>query len=174
MSSSSNLAELRDCQQEPGAVRHQAVTETWPIEARTLLAVLVVAMAIGLLAVGRDWGTPTPKAFTAAPILVLDANSAPPQVMGALPTLGSTLVRRWADARTERPFSSLNDARRRVRGFGPASVAQIGPYLRFDPRPDPPTDDVESPVAGGSKRAWESIQTTDIAGERVDRLIGRR
>jgi competence protein ComEA len=174
MCSGSNLAKVRDGEKEPGAARHHAVAETWPVEARTLLAVLVVAMAIGLLTVCRDAGSSSRKAFAAAPNLVLDPNSAPPQVLEALPTLGPALVRRWVAARAQRPISSLADAGRRVRGLGPASRAQIAPYLRFEPPPVPPSAEVEAPVAAGSKRASESIQTADIAGERVDRLIGRR
>jgi len=172
MSSGSNLAATRDGEIETGAARHHAVAETWPVEARTLLAVVVVTMAIGLLTVCQDAGSASRRAFAVTPNLVLDPNSAPPQVLEALPTLGPALVRRWVAARAERPISSLADARRRVRGLGPASLAQIAPYLRFEPRPVAPTDEVESPVAAGSKR--ESIQTADIAGERVDRLIGRR
>jgi len=172
MSSRPNLTEARNGEKEPGAAWHTAVAEAWPAEARTLLAVLAVAMAIGLRTVCQDAGSSSRKAFAVAPKLVLDPNSAPPQVLEALPTLGPTLVRRWVAARAERPISSLADARRRVRGLGPASLAQIAPYLRFEPRSEPQSDEVESPVAAGSKR--ESIETADIAGERVDRLIGRR
>jgi competence protein ComEA len=172
MSSGSNLAKARDGEKEPGAARHTAVAETWPVEARTLLAVAVIAIAIGLLTVCRDTGSSPTKAFAVAPNLVLDPNSAPPQVLEALPTLGPTLVRRWVAARAERPISSLADARRRVRGLGPASIAQIAPYLRFEPRTEPPSDEVKTPVAAGSKR--QRIETADIAGNRVDRLIGRR
>jgi len=172
MSSGPYLTETRDGEKEPGAARHTAVAETWPVEARTLLAVIAVTTAIGLMTACRDAGSSSRKVFAVAPNLVLDPNSAPPQVLEALPTLGPTLVRRWVAARGERPISSLADARKRVRGLGPASLAQIAPYLRFEPRPVAPTDEVGSSVAAGSKR--ESIDTADIAGERVDRLIGRR
>jgi competence protein ComEA len=172
MSSGPNLTEARDGEKEPGAARHTAVAETWPVEARTLLTVIVVTMAIGLMTVCRDAGSSSKKVFAVAPNLVLDPNSAPPQVLEALPTLGPTLVGRWVAARAERPISSLADARRRVRGLGPASLAQIAPYLRFEPRPVAPTDEVEPPVAAGSRR--KSIETAAIAGEHVDRLLGRR
>ncbi len=172
MSSRPNLAEARDGEEEPGAPRHAAVAETWPVEARTLLALVVVTMGLGLTTLGRDAGSSSRKAFAAAPNLVLDPNSAPPQVLEALPTLGPALVGRWVAARGERPFSSLADARKRVRGLGPASLAQIAPYLRFEPGPVARTDELESQVTAASKP--ESIETADISGERVDRLIGRR
>jgi len=172
MSSRPSLAETRDGEQKPGATRHAAVAETWPLEARTLLAVVAVTMAIGLLTVCRDAGSPSRKAFAAVPNLVLDPNSAPPQVLEALPTLGPTLVGRWVAARAERPFSSLADARRRVRGLGPASIAQLEPHLRFEPGPVARTDPVKNQAAAGTK--LKSIETADISGERLDRLIGGR
>jgi competence protein ComEA len=172
MSSELNLAEVRDGENEPGEARHYAVAETWPVGARALLAVAAFAMAIGLLTVSWDAGTSSRKSFAVAPNLVLDPNSAPPQVLEALPTLGPTLVRRWVAARAQRPISSLADARRRVRGLGPASLSQIAPYLRFEPRPVAPADGVEGRLAAGTKR--KSIETVAIDRERVDRLIGRR
>ncbi len=156
---------------QPGAARDHAVTETWPIEARRLLAVLVVAMAIGLLTVRPDWSTSPPKAFASAPELVLDANSAPPQVIEALPTLAA-LVRRWVVARAERPFSSLDDARRRVRGLGPASLLQIAPYLRFPLRGISPSDALDSRLASRSKR--DLTKTAHVTDRRLDRLAQRR
>ncbi len=172
MSSTPNSAEAWRGDHEPGAPQQHTVAETWPVEARLLLAVAVVTLAIGLLTVCQDCGSSSRNAFAVAPILVLDPNSAPPQVLEALPTLGPTLVRRWVVARAERRFSSLADARRRVRGLGPASLAQIAPYLRFEPRPDPPTDDYAG--ADAASPSGESIKTADVAGERVDDLIGRR
>ncbi len=172
MSSGPDRTAVRDGETDPGAPRHTAVAETWPVEARTLLAVVVVTMGLGLMALCRDGGSSSTKALAAAPNLVLDPNSAPPQVLEALPTLGPTLVGRWVAARGERPFSSLADARRRVRGLGPASLAQIAPYLRFGPGLVARTDEVESQPAAASEQ--ESIETADISGERVNRLIGRR
>ncbi|MGO9920098.1 MAG: ComEA family DNA-binding protein [Isosphaeraceae bacterium] len=172
MSSEPDRAADRDGEKEAGAARVTAVAQTWPIEARTLLALAVAPMAIGLMIVCRDAGSSSRGSFASSPNLVLDANSAPPRVLEAVPTLGPALVGRFVAARAERPFSSLADARSRVRGLGPASLAQIAPYLRFETGRVARTDEVESQPAAGSKR--ESIETADVSGERVDRLIGRR
>jgi len=172
MSIGSNRAEVRDGTEEPSAARHHARAEIWPAEARALLAVIVVAMAIGLLSMCRRPESSSPKAFAVAPKLVLDANSAPPQVLEALPTLGPTLVRRWVAARAQRPILSLADARKRVRGLGPASLAQIAPYLKFESQAVPPADGVAPAVATASK--GESTEMAAIDGERVDRVVGLR
>jgi competence protein ComEA len=131
-----------------------------------------MTMAIGLMTVGRDREASSKKAFVDAPNLVLDPNSAPPQVLEALPALGPTLVRRWVAARAERPIASLADARRRVRGLGPAGLAQIAPYLKFEPRPVPLEHEVKNPVAAGAEH--ESIETAAVSGEPVNGLFGRR
>jgi competence protein ComEA len=172
MSSTPNLVATRERENRRGTAQHTPVAETWPFEARALLVVVVFTIGIGLMTLCRDSGSSSKNAFMVAPKLVLDPNSAPPQVLEALPTLGPALVRRWVAARSERPISSLADARRRVRGLGPASLAQIAPYLKFESESAPPSNEGETPVFGGSERG--SIETADIAGERVDRLIGRR
>jgi DNA uptake protein ComE-like DNA-binding protein len=169
MSTTRVFAEVRHCETEPGAARQPAVSETWPIEARTLLAVIAAATAIALFILNPDSGKSRGKEFAAAPNLVLDGNSAPPQVMQALPTFGPAMVRRWVAARTERPFSSLDDARRRVRGLGPASVPQIAPYLRFESSSVSPSDGFARNLATDSKRA--SIKMDYTAGEPINRLV---
>jgi competence protein ComEA len=71
------------------------------------------------------------------PVLVVDANTAPPQVLLALPRLGPALVGRIVAERDVRPFHSLADIDARVRGIGPATAAAIAPFLRFGPVSDP-------------------------------------
>jgi hypothetical protein len=66
-------------------------------------------------------------------MLKLDPNTAPPQVLGALPQVGSTLVRQLVLARQVQPFTSLEDFLGRVRGVGPATLGHIAPYLRLEP-----------------------------------------
>ena len=132
MSSESNGATVRDREDQVGAVPHEVVGVTWPVEVRALLAVVAIAIAIGLMTMCRERRAFSDTTVAVAPNLVVDANSAPPQVLEALPTLGPTLVSRWVAARAQQPITSLADARRRVRGLGPASVAQIAPYLRFE------------------------------------------
>ncbi len=72
-------------------------------------------------------------AFTVAPTLVVDANTAPARVLTALPHVGPHSCGAWVAARADRLFSSPEDAQSRVRGLGPATLAQIAPYLRFEP-----------------------------------------
>jgi competence protein ComEA len=105
----------------------------WPAGARGVLAVTACAFALWL-ATASGGGRPSEGvAIVAAPTLRLDANSAPPQVLGALPHLGPALVRQFVRARESRPLESLEDAGRRVRGLGPGTRAQLAPHLRFEP-----------------------------------------
>ena len=69
---------------------------------------------------------------------------APSQVLGVLPQVGPALVRELVSARNERPLTSLEDARSRVRGLGPAISDQIAPYLRFEPAAGSRADEVTS------------------------------
>ena len=55
---------------------------------------------------------------------------------GRVAHLGPTLARRIAEARADGPFRSVEDVRARVRGIGPATLAQIAPYLRIDSPPE--------------------------------------
>jgi DNA uptake protein ComE-like DNA-binding protein len=169
MFTTGDLAEVRVSAIESRTAPKYAVTETWPIEARTLLAVIATATAIAIYAVNPDSRKSGRPGFAAAPNLVLDGNSAPPQVIEALPTLGPAMVRRWVAARSERPFSSLDDARRRVRGLGPASLPQIAPYLRFEPRATTSSGEVGSHLASDTKR--KSKKPAYTARKPVDSLI---
>jgi hypothetical protein len=95
------------------------------------MGTLVAGCALGLmLAEGGVWSTGR-RGTLAAPELLLDPNTAPPQVLGALPSVGPALVRQLIAARKNRPLDSLDDAARRVRGLGPAGLARIAPYLRL-------------------------------------------
>jgi Helix-hairpin-helix motif len=99
-----------------------------------LLAALAISAAIGLAVAGRD----RPRRMAAGPQdseLVLDPNTATPEALSALPHLGPTLARRISEARADGPFRSLEDVQARVRGIGPATLAQIAPYLRIDTQP---------------------------------------
>jgi competence protein ComEA len=103
----------------------------WTPEARVLLTVVAGVLSIGLFAVSQpDVGPPEP-----APELVVDPNTAPPEVLMALPRLGPVLAGRIVAARREAPFSSLDDLDARVRGIGPATLAALKPYLRIEPVP---------------------------------------
>ncbi len=117
-----------------------AGSRIWPVGTRRVLAATVIAAALGL-AVGSAGVDPAPDAgLPVARTLKLDPNTAPSQVLGVLPQFGPALVRELVSARNERPLTSLEDARSRVRGLGPAISDQIAPYLEFKPaagsRPD--------------------------------------
>jgi hypothetical protein len=99
-----------------------------------LLAVLVIVTALGLAIAGRDTGAPSAR-MARPPELVLDVNHAPLRALAALPHLGPTLARRLDEARTERPFSSLEEVRNRVRGIGPVTLARISRHLRIETPP---------------------------------------
>jgi hypothetical protein len=117
---------------------------TWPEGARVLLAVLAISAATGL-ALGRWALTRGAEPAVVASELKLDPNTATPEALAALPHIGPTLARRIAEAQADGPFRSPEDLRARVRGIGPATLAQIEPYLQFqsetEPRPrlDPRT-----------------------------------
>ena len=90
--------------------------------------------AIGLL-VGRAADGPG-RSRVPRPCVV-DPNTAPPEVLGALPRIGPALGRAIVAERRTAPFRSLDDLDRRVRGIGPATVAALRPYLRFEPAERP-------------------------------------
>ena len=71
------------------------------------------------------------------PTLSVDANSVPAPVLGALPGLGPVLAGRIVEARESEPFRSIDDLDRRVKGIGPAKVAALRPFLRFETNPVP-------------------------------------
>jgi competence protein ComEA len=73
----------------------------------------------------------------AAPTLVVDVNTAPAEVLVALPKLGPTLAGRIVEARREAPFRSFHDIDSRVRGIGPATIAALQPHLRIGPSAAP-------------------------------------
>jgi hypothetical protein len=104
----------------------------WPTGPRCVLAALAIAAAL-LLAWGSRAVNPSAgDSIVAAPRLRLDPNTAPEQVLGALPEVGPTMVRRFVSARNERPITSPSDLRNRVPGVGPATLDRLAPYLRFD------------------------------------------
>lgn len=103
----------------------------WPIGVRALLTVLGLLAALGMRVADRGVAIGPGAACRRAPVLVIDPNTAPPAVLGALPRVGPALVRRLVEARQVRPFASIEDLRRRVRGLGPATMAGLAPHLRI-------------------------------------------
>lgn len=110
--------------------RNPADARGWSIEARRVVAGLGVLLGLGLMVAGWSARTGSNTAKATPPRLLLDPNTAPPEILSALPGLGPGLVRNWIAARDEQPFHSLDDLERRVRGIGPATLARIAPYLK--------------------------------------------
>ena len=102
----------------------------WSGPARGLLIVAAVPLALRF-AWADPGDSPQPEGW---PPLVVDANTAPVPVLEALPGIGPALAGRIDQAR---PFRSLDDLDRRVKGIGPAKASGLRPFLRF---PDSTTD----------------------------------
>jgi hypothetical protein len=99
------------------------------VKVRFVSVAVVVVAALGLGFGGSSGEESGNTGFVAMPGLRLDPNTVPPQVLTALPHIGSALADRWVKEREERPFRSLEDARERVRGLGAATIEQIAPYF---------------------------------------------
>ena len=99
---------------------------------RRVLAAMVFAAALMLGIASRSAVPPVGKENLRPPELRLDPNTAPPEVLAALPHVGPKLVREWVKARSEGRFISLEDAQSRVMGLGPATLDQVAPYLAFE------------------------------------------
>ena len=113
----------------------------WTIRVRAGLWWLATLGTVLLMA-----GTLAPTAPTGeAPILVVDPNTARPDVLDALPRLGPVLVGRIVAARVERPFQSLDDFDQRVKGIGPATIRKLRPHLKIAP-PSTLTDAAPLPL----------------------------
>ena len=102
------------------------------IDPRRLLGLVAVITSIVVYASVPDWTSmPSP------PNLVVDPNSVPPEVLAALPNLGPARVRAIEIARAKAPFRSAEDLDRKVKGIGPATIAELKPFLRFDSSSSP-------------------------------------
>jgi hypothetical protein len=121
----------------------------WPASVRVLLIIVTMSGAVGLRAASLCLGCESHGPFRVVPELVVDPNSAPPQVLGALPQVGEALVKKIVEQREIRPFQSLGELRHRVRGLGPATLARLVPHLRIGQRvqPDPTQEDDHPRVA---------------------------
>jgi hypothetical protein len=127
------------------AIRREPVPWIWPVAARAVLAAAAIAAALGLAVASLSAPRSGGAGIVVAPDLVLDVNTAPPGVLETLPHFGRTLVRQLVAAREVRPLASLDDAGSRVRGLGPATLAQIAPYLRFEHAAQLSLGDLENP-----------------------------
>lgn len=118
----------------------------WTPPTRAWLTVFGTIAAMAMIAGPRTPdGPPAP-----APRLIVDPNTAPPAVLGALPRLGPALVGRIVAAREVAPFRSLVDLEVRVRGVGPTTCAALRPYLHIE-------------GSGSGSKASPTIATAGIA-----------
>jgi competence protein ComEA len=99
------------------------------------LTAVAVLLALGLAALSSP-GSPEVTSDT-APELIIDPNTAPPEVFGALPKVGPALLNHLLAARQRQRFDSFDDLDRRVRGIGPATLAALRPHLRIAPAGSP-------------------------------------
>ncbi len=97
-----------------------------------MLGGLAVVSSIGLIA-----AIPRPGGPTIPVVLQADPNTAPADVLLALPGLGPSRVSAIISARETAPFRSADDLDRRVKGIGPTTMSGLVPYLRFDPPSSP-------------------------------------
>jgi competence protein ComEA len=110
----------------------------WTKQAQDVLVTAALILSILLLARDRDVG-PASRTF---PALQVDPNTAPAQVLLALPRLGPARTAAIIEARRQAPLRSAADLDRRVRGVGPVTARGIAPFLRF-----PATTNAEGPPA---------------------------
>jgi hypothetical protein len=112
------------------------VSWTWPARARVLLAFVVLISGVALRVASDTLGTGLQRTCRVVPVLVIDPNTVPSSVLEALPHVGPSLVKQLIEQREIRPFGSTEDLRRRVRGFGPVTLARLAPHLRIAARSD--------------------------------------
>jgi hypothetical protein len=142
---------------QPVAERNRRISGwPWPLGVRCLIVLLVLAGALGLRLYGKLTGAAPQRSYRVAPILLVDANTAPAGVLESLPHVGPALVRRIIEQRTIRPFDSIADLRQRVRGLGPATLALLSGHLRIGTRGEPqagPLETLGRSAPGGQRLA---------------------
>jgi len=116
------------------------VSWTWPARARVLLALVALISGVALRLASGSLGTGHQRTCRVVPVLVVDPNTAPASVLEALPHVGPSLVKQLLEQRQKRPFGSTEDLRRRVRGFGPVTLARLAPHLRIAASSDSSAD----------------------------------
>jgi competence protein ComEA len=94
-----------------------------PTRARRIGRVLAAILAAGMLAAATD-----------ARAAAVDINSASAAELEALPGIGAAKAAAIVEERQLRPFASIEDLER-VRGIGPALVADLRPHVTVSPAP---------------------------------------
>jgi hypothetical protein len=126
---------LSPCSHRPASESlpaRQRVPWHWPVGSRAVLVGSVIVAALALTIPSEPVSRSGGDGAVLCPDLRLDPNTAPARVLTTLPHVGRTLVQQIVSARADRPFTSLDDARRRVRGLGPVTLRALAPHLSFD------------------------------------------
>jgi competence protein ComEA len=127
---------------------------------RIWLTVAGVLAAVGLIA--GDVALTRHGPVTVAPRLVVDPNTAAPEVLCTLPKMGPVTVARIVAAREVGPFRSLEDFDARVRGVGPATMASLRQHLQIGPS-------VSEPVGASTATATEVVTVPAARPVRIAR-----
>lgn len=122
----------------------------WPPAVRMLLAIAVLVAGVAIRTNARLGGRGPQRASRIQPVLRVDPNTAPAPVLEALPQVGPSLANRIVAERQLRPFASLDDLRRRVRGLGPATMGKLARHLRLDRQASPDVSPDTSIAASSS------------------------
>jgi DNA uptake protein ComE-like DNA-binding protein len=114
-------------------------------------AVLTLALAACLVRDGLTKTSATEVVSTAvgptpASPARLELNAAGAKELDAVPGLGPVLIDRILQARSERPFESLEDLSARVKGVGPKTLERLRPYLSASPTDEADPDDPPRPL----------------------------
>jgi competence protein ComEA len=107
-------------------MNHDSISSTQPrrpARARRVGAILAAMLVAGALA-----------AVTQARAAAVDVNSASAAELEALPGIGAAKAAAIVEERQLRPFASVEDLER-VRGIGPALVAELRPHITVSPPP---------------------------------------